>query len=354
MGILSDLFKSNTPEEQAAAKWQAMNEQIKREESANEDLAWQKRFQNLEMRGYSPGQAEEADLKAGVAPEEAGQNPYQEPDALQRWKSQIDGMINSGDPQLQKAGLQMISQWQAKANAGEGSEAAMSQYGKMAQEMGFTPGTKPFFDQVRRLAEGKADDEKVVSPTDAAKLRYKDGSKVAPYTPISELRGKVQGFEGDNEEAVISESVYTIANDALFGENGIYNEYGDSLADLAKLTVKGNIQQFIQTDPRFKNYNDFKESTAVMLAKSFGESGALSNQDVARAMSLTPSLTGLVDSKPVARRKMAILNELVMAHQGGDPEKVAELLEVADAFAAKEEAKQEAVSDAPSGFSEVN
>lgn len=331
----ADLFANPNDPRVVAQAWKDLNQQLKRDEGTEEELAWRQKFGELASRGFSPADAlmPAAASDGSIAPGTGVGSGYQPPSELERWQSQIDGLISSGNPVLQKQGLDMIASYQARATAQEPTAPAMSKYGKLAQEMGFTPGTEEFGKQVRRLAEKDMKGSKQskvdrVSVSESKNLFFEDGRRVPPGTPWESIVGQVvYGDEKGDEEAQISQSVYDIANDALFGENGIYAGYKDDVESRAKFTVMTNTQRFIQEDPKYRNYIDFSESVPVMLAKSFGESGALSNQDIARALKFLPSITGLFpDTRQVAERKMQLLQQLIDAHTSGNKAKVMEIL----------------------------
>lgn len=129
-GFLSKLFKDADPEADTAKAWGVMNEQIKRDEGKAEDDAWEKKFSSLRNRGLSAsaidtpvyqqewsqeeGKMVDTDQKvAGTG--EGFVPPKSTP--LERWKKQIDGMIQSGDPTLAKTGLDLIKAYQARSTA---------------------------------------------------------------------------------------------------------------------------------------------------------------------------------------------------------------------------------------------
>jgi hypothetical protein len=51
-----------------------------------------------------------------------------------------------------------------------------------------------------------------------------------------------------------------------------------------------NISSMLGFDPHVKNYNAFRRGTVSPLARALGESGALAEGDVARAIELIPSI----------------------------------------------------------------
>lgn len=82
-----------------------------------------------------------------------GQVPQAQPQMspLDRWKNQISQLVRSGDPTLQKYGLELLSDYH-KTATNPPKEKATSTAHKMATEMNFKPGTKPYNDFMNRYA----------------------------------------------------------------------------------------------------------------------------------------------------------------------------------------------------------
>jgi len=79
--------------------------------------------------------------------------------------------------------------------------------------------------------------------------------------------------------------------------------------------VSGNIQQVLSKAglaTNVKVYNDFKDGVVIPLVRSLGESGALSNIDVERAISLVPAVT---DTPKEASGKLGKLKSLLKANK---------------------------------------
>lgn len=141
MGVFSDLFASD--QEVAAKRYGALQEQQLRKEGADEDKAWEKTFEDLKSRGYSASDAlMPAVNDAGdYVPGTGMGSGYEAPDPLTRWKTQIDGMITSGDPILQKKGMDMLGAYQTRATQPLSKTAAgttaMQEYQYAVQQDGF-------------------------------------------------------------------------------------------------------------------------------------------------------------------------------------------------------------------------
>jgi hypothetical protein len=81
------------------------------DEGTDEQQQWKMLFDQGKTQGLSPGQMG-VDSR-GVDPN-FGPLPMSE---LERWKRQIEGMITSGNPVLQKEGLSMLAQYRQQANS---------------------------------------------------------------------------------------------------------------------------------------------------------------------------------------------------------------------------------------------
>jgi len=107
----------------------------------------------------------------------------------------------------------------------------------------------------------------------------------------------------------------------LFGESGIYTDYGawsEKLSEitgmdinseglLSKLTqtARSNLEQFLQSDPRFKAYNDYVKLNLVPIVRAQGEVGNLNEDERKDAKDALISITGWnIDTPPTARIKM--------------------------------------------------
>ena len=196
--------------------------------------------------------------------------------------------------------------------------AAVQQY-KFAQDQGYKGS---FVDYQKDLKKAGATNismggKEFVSPSEANNLRYLDGSEVLPFTPKSEIAGKVKAVSAqgakDLTQAQKSQTIVDEMDVMLFGDNGIYKDYeSDSFADKAKFTIKSNVQQYAQTDPRYKNYTNYAQGTLAPLAKSLGQAGSLSDTDLQLVMGLIPVISGAnPDSPEVAREKINKLNRII-------------------------------------------
>lgn len=241
------------------------------------------------------------------------------PSPTERLQDQINAMIVSGDPQLQKRGLELvgtikpstaskpaaIQEYQFAVNQGyQGSFADW----KKDQKSGTTVNVSTGDTRGAYLTP----EEKVAGGLDPA----------APYVWTKDGPKPVQKSKESEEQKPINVAQTTVndLDDMLFGDNGIMNDdiYNDS-SRLQNVT-RANVEAYTQNDPRYAIYDQTVTASLSNLARSIGgEKGALAEGDVQRVKSLLPVLTGInPDSKPVARQKIQRLQSLVkLARQKG-------------------------------------
>lgn len=135
-GFLNTLFGGDGSHPKDVAKaYYDLNRQLAIDEGSYEQQKWKELFDQNKIRanrfrpnsdknerlleGVSPGQAiANADEEGNAAPIFLGSSVKPQPmSELERWKRQVDGLIQSGNPVLQKEGLSMIAQYRQQANA---------------------------------------------------------------------------------------------------------------------------------------------------------------------------------------------------------------------------------------------
>jgi hypothetical protein len=268
--------------------------------------------------GPVPAQQEQAYLKQALQ-----EQPMPEQSPLERWKSQVDALITSGNPVLQQQGMDMLQAYHQRATeaaTGGSTPAAIQEY-LYAKNQGYQ-GT---FQDWKQQNKAQMFPQQRVTRSDAAGLRFKPehgGGKVDPGTPWSEIQGKVESFTSEERKETGKRGRATAIREELegmlFGEDGLYQDYpeADSLEEKVKYGIEKNVQYFTQDDPRVKSYVEYAEGVLSPLVKSLGEAGALAEGDIERARSLIPRLTGYkVDSPTVAREKLRKLQALIDAGQ---------------------------------------
>lgn len=257
---------------------------------------------------------------------------YKGPSELERWKKQIDMMIQSGVPELQEEAFGQMSNYRQRATANAPKAATPYRFSggvegspKMRQQYEMQSGQAVPLGPAWETGGGvnvnlpKNDQYAPVNVLD--NLVDKDGNKVKlPYGTTNrqiEAKGlfyqkETTADKKDVKSAIKAGGIASEMEGMLFGEGGIYEGVGDSIADRAKFAAISNLQQFTQTDPKYRMYAQYAEGTLSPLVKSLGEVGALAEGDVQRASALTPTITGLnPDSPKVAREKLKKLNRLI-------------------------------------------
>ena len=251
---------------------------------------------------------------------------YQAPSPIEQWGQKISAMMKSRNPQLQEEGIKQMQKYQESQIQKPGEEK-WSNFAQIALDLGYQPGTKQFNDFVLSLAnkQTKMFEDKRVSTEESMNLRFKPefgGGKVDPGMLWSEIAGKVESFNAAGQKDLANKvKASNIADELegmLFSDKGIYYNIDDSVGDRLVAGIKSNFQQYAQTDPRYRNYEQFSIGALSPLVKSLDEVGALAEGDVERARALVPVITGLnPDSAPVAREKIAKLRRLAQIADSG-------------------------------------
>lgn len=253
---------------------------------------------------------------------------YQAPDNLERWKMQIDGMLKSGNPTLQKQGMGMLEKYHQKATAAPVAEKRSSS-AQIAVDLGLKPGTAPFnkFVKSHALKSGTTIN---VGKDGPAKVRYltkeeKIEGGLNPDVPyVLDSQGNPKPVaKGAQEEDITKTNILNTQVDELesmlFGEEGIFGgedaaEAGGVPAYLRRM-VEGNVQSYTKDDPRYADYSDYAGGVLSNFARSLGgEKGALAEGDVQRVQKLLPQVTGFnPDTATTAKAKMKKLKALQAA-----------------------------------------
>lgn len=129
---------------------------------------------------------------------------------------------------------------------------------------------------------------------------------------------KIRTAAGEKEgtQMLASNSILDTMEDMLFGEKGLYvNEKGmpQTKEWYDRFTKAPNDiwNYYSQDDIRIKNYEDFKTGSVTPFVKSLGTAGALSDEDVEKALTLYTSLFPIRDKYDLAKAKFKNLRSLV-------------------------------------------
>jgi hypothetical protein len=120
-GLLDLMFDTNSghsPQEVAKA-YQELRRNLAMDEGKDQNEQWDKLFAQERLQGASPAQAN-LDVDPQTHEYTGRQNQDMTPlemSPTDRWKKQIDGLIESGNPVLQKQGLAMMDNYQQRVTA---------------------------------------------------------------------------------------------------------------------------------------------------------------------------------------------------------------------------------------------
>ena len=210
---------------------------------------------------------------------------YQELTPTDIWKNQIDAMMSSGNPQLQKRAMTMIGQ--KGSNGITIKNINSNNYGKMLTPEELIKWDLPPNSSYAHTATGP----KLIGPSDK------------------------QGKTEKNNQMI---GIYSQLDDMLFGDKGIMNNDSEKgVTGYIGRVVKGNYQNYIKDDPRYGNYDSFSVGVITNIARTIGgEKGQISDFDIGRVKELIPIVTGLnPDTKATAREKMNKLRMLIEISQ---------------------------------------
>lgn len=183
---------------------------------------------------------------------------------------------------------------------------------------------------VQNIVGGEA--EKPITITDLQKLRLPDDT-VPPFgtTPSQARELNARVVTTDEAKQALKSGAGLDVVDTLdrlaLGEDGVFK--GIDAGFLNRLSVAGDnaANAFTQDDPRIAEFNSFARGTLAPLIKSMGESGALAEGDVARALELVPKVFPIPDTEEVATRKLKNLRELLEKGQRAATRQAASELE---------------------------
>lgn len=252
---------------------------------------------------------------------DAEEGSYEGPSAIERWKNQVNAMITSGDPVLQKEGLGMLQSYHQQATKAP-SDPKRSSAAQMAIELGYKPGTKPYNDFILGQANKSGGTTVNIGGNERGQYLTKD-EKIeggldpdAPFVWTSD-GPKPVGQSKETEKTSALNTVGTMTaelDNMLFGDNGLMD--ADEKSDIPaylKRTIRGNLQDVIKTDPRYADYQDYAGGILSSIARTIGgEKGAISDGDVKRVSGLIPQITGYKpDTAATAKAKLKKLQNLI-------------------------------------------
>jgi hypothetical protein len=178
-------------------------------------------------------------------------------------------------------------------------------------------------EEVFRLAGGSGTTinigDKLAEPIPVAQLanvRLPDGSTPPIGTTFQEARqmGAQVVAPDERQRAVQARSAMQILEeikDLATGEGGVLRDVEPGFQNRAWAALQFALNKATQNDPNAARYEDLTKSSLAPFIKFLGESGALSEGDVQRALGLLPRLFPLPDTREVAEQKLAQLGSLI-------------------------------------------
>lgn len=162
-----------------------------------------------------------------------------------------------------------------------------------------------------------------LSPNDLNRMRLPNGEPLPLGTTLQQaiqLNARVvsEGEQKRLAEADASLAVIGELERLAVGPEGIFTDVDQGLLEQGAAALTFAFQDLTRGDPRVSRFNDLRGAVVGPLIRSFGESGALSDGDVRRAMGLLPSTGSLnvfnprfADSEEQAREKFNTLRRLI-------------------------------------------
>lgn len=179
-------------------------------------------------------------------------------------------------------------------------------------------------DALDRLRKGttvnvNAGGEEPLKPSDLLKFRLPDGTT----PPIGATASDVRSMGGvlmtnEQQKALDAANKYGPVMDRIeelaLGEEGIFADIRPGLGNRVQSAWDLFIGSLTRENPNVSLYDDLANSTLAPLIKQFGESGALAEGDVERAMGLLPRIRSdflLPDTREEAVQKLNTLRNIL-------------------------------------------
>lgn len=152
--------------------------------------------------------------------------------------------------------------------------------------------------------------------TQLGKVRLPNGQ----VAPIGTTFRQAQGLgakvvpEAEHDRSVQADTALGILNELealAIGPDGIFQEVQPGLANRAGAALDFALDSLTQDDPKASRFQDLSQSTIAPFVRFLGESGALAEGDVSRALGLLPNIFPLPDTGEVAREKLKTLRGII-------------------------------------------
>jgi hypothetical protein len=263
---------------------------------------------------------------------------YQMPDALTRWQDQISGMIQSGDPLLQKEGLNQLSAFQQRATSPgtDGRTSSIKEY-QFAQEQGYQGSYQQWVNE--KAAAGRnsvnvsvnsgmngVEGINFVSAADKERLNLPQGTSYY-VNKSGEIKEAPGGHDiATQQQTNVTNTAVDELDNLMFGGSGIYPKTQKAIDNMGvpeSLKRPGEsayafMQQYKQDDPSYAQIDSISSNLASTVGRAYlGEKGVMTDEDVTRIKKLIPD--PVRDSEGVAKQKMQYLKKILNT---SDPTKV--------------------------------
>lgn len=147
-------------------------------------------------------------------------------------------------------------------------------------------------------------------------VRLPDGNPVPIGTTFEQARAlgaQVQSPDEQKRRAQADAALGVLGEleELALGPSGVFTNVEPGFVKRAAAAITHALDMATQNNPESSRYEDLSKSTLAPFIKMLGESGALAEGDVSRALGLLPRNFPLPDTKQVAREKLRALREIV-------------------------------------------
>jgi hypothetical protein len=152
--------------------------------------------------------------------------------------------------------------------------------------------------------------------TQLSDVRLPDGSTPPIGTTFKEARemGAQVQSSAEQQRATQTQSAMGILDELqglALGPNGAFTNIEPGLINRAGAALTHMVDMVTQERPEVSRYEDLSRSALAPFIKSLGESGALAEGDVQRALGLLPRVWPLPDTADVAAQKFEALKKIL-------------------------------------------
>lgn len=162
-----------------------------------------------------------------------------------------------------------------------------------------------------------------LSPTDLTRMRLPNGAPLPLGTTLQQAMAMGARVLSANDQKRLAQAdqalaVLTEVEELATGPEGIFTDVEPGFLAQAGAAMEFALDSMTRGDPRVSRFNDLRGATVGPFVRMLGETGALAEGDVSRALGLLPSTGSLnpfnpsfADSEDQAREKLALLRRLI-------------------------------------------